>query len=32
MDTVEKSLRHLHEALEGLRSMTAFLWIFEKAA
>jgi hypothetical protein len=32
MDTVETSLRHLHEAPEKLRSMTAFPWIFEKAA
>jgi len=32
MDTVETSLRHLHKAPEELRSMTAFPWIFEKAA
>ena len=32
MNTVETSLRHLHEAPEGLRSMTAFPRIFEKAA
>ena len=32
MDTVETSLRHLHEAPEELRSMTAFPWIFEQAA
>jgi transposase len=32
MDTIETSLRHLHEAPEELRSMTAFPWIFEKAA
>ena len=32
MDTVETSLRLLHEAPEELRSMTAFPWIFEKAA
>jgi hypothetical protein len=32
MDTVETSLRHLHEAPEELRSMTAFPWIVEKAA
>jgi len=32
MDTVETSLHHLHEAPEERRSMTAFPWIFEKAA
>ena len=32
MDTVETSLRHLHEAPEELRSMTAFPGIFDKAA
>jgi hypothetical protein len=32
MDTVETSLRHLHEAPEQLRSMTAFPRIFEKTA
>jgi hypothetical protein len=32
MDTVETSLRHLHESPEELRSMTAFPWIFEKVA
>jgi len=32
MDTIETSLRHLHEAPEELHSMTAFPWIFEKAA
>jgi len=32
MGTVETSLRHLHEAPEELRSMTAFPWIFEMAA
>jgi hypothetical protein len=32
MDTVETSLCQLHEAPEELRSMTAFPWIFEKAA
>jgi hypothetical protein len=30
--STETSLRHLHEAPEELRSMTAFPWIFEKAA
>jgi hypothetical protein len=30
--TVETSLRHLHEAPEELRSMTAFPRLFEKAA
>jgi hypothetical protein len=32
MDTVETSLRHLHESPEVLRSMTAFPWIFKQAA
>jgi hypothetical protein len=32
MDTVETSLRHLHEAPEELRSMTAFPWIIDQAA
>jgi hypothetical protein len=32
MDTVETSLRHLHEAHEELRSMTAFPWIIDQAA
>jgi hypothetical protein len=32
MDTVETSLRHLHETPEELRSMTAFPWILENAA
>jgi hypothetical protein len=32
MDVVETSLRHLHQAPEELRSMTAFPWIFDMAA
>ena len=32
MDTVEASLRHLHEAPEELRSMTTFPRIFEQPA
>jgi hypothetical protein len=32
MDTVETSLRRLHEVPQELRSMTAFPWIFEQVA